>query len=115
MDLPGLAIAMVALFLASIARFYHPEFGFTALISRGRRLRSAGARALPHYRHPAWASYDGQFYAQLALVPLLRDPAIDRAMDLPAYRARRILFSWTAWAIGLGNRPGSFRRSPCRM
>jgi hypothetical protein len=34
--------------------------------------------------------------------PLLRDPAIDRAMDLAPYRARRILFSWTAYALGLG-------------
>ena len=35
-------------------------------------------------------------------IPLLHDPAIDRALDNPPYRARRILFSWTAYAIGLG-------------
>jgi hypothetical protein len=56
---------------------------------------------VPHYDYKD-ISYDGQFYAQLALEPLLRDPAIDRAMDKAPYRARRILFSWTAYALGLG-------------
>jgi hypothetical protein len=59
-------------------------------------------RAVPHYEYPAWASYDGQFYVQRALDPLLRDPDVDRAMDLAPFRARRILFSWTAYAAGLG-------------
>src|SRR4029453_7028429 len=36
------------------------------------------------------------------LDPLCRDPRVDRAIDLPAFRARRILFSWTAYALGLG-------------
>src|SRR6202008_313633 len=47
-------------------------------------------------------SYDGQFYAQRALDPLLRDPTIDRGMDLAPFRARRILFSWTAYVLGMG-------------
>ena len=34
--------------------------------------------------------------------PLLLDPAIDRALDATPYRARRILFSWTAFLLGLG-------------
>jgi len=58
--------------------------------------------SIPHYRYPAFASYDGQFYAQRALDPLVRDPAVDRAMDLAPYRARRILFCWTAYLAGLG-------------
>ena len=58
-------------------------------------------QALPHYQSPL-ASYDGQFYAQRALDPLLRDPTIDRGMDLAPFRARRILFSWTAYVLGLG-------------
>ena len=97
----ALALLSCALFLAWIAKFYHPRDGFTALI----------AFPAGHYRVPALAAlphaetkfpYDGQFYAQLALEPLLRDPAIDRALDQPPYRARRILFSWTAWLAGLG-------------
>ena len=38
----------------------------------------------------------------MALVPLLRDPAIDRTFDLAGFRARRILFSWTAYVLGFG-------------
>ena len=100
----AVAVALVVLLLASVARLDHPPFGFTEMI--GFASDGAGElpvlQAIPHYRHPAWGSYDGQFYAQLALEPLLRDPAIDRALDLPPYRARRILFSWTAWALGVG-------------
>jgi hypothetical protein len=96
--------ALVVLLLASVARLYHPQFGFTEMIG----FASPGTgelpalQAIPHYRHPPWGSYDGQFYAQLALEPLLRDPAIDAALDLAPYRARRILFSWSAWTLGLG-------------
>jgi hypothetical protein len=96
--------ALVVLLLASVARLYHPQFGFTEMIG----FASPGTgelpvlQAIPHYRHSPRGGYDGQFYAQLALEPLLRDPAIDAALDLAPYRARRILFSWSAWALGLG-------------
>jgi hypothetical protein len=33
---------------------------------------------------------------------LFRDPTTERGMDLAPYRARRILFSWTAYAVGFG-------------
>jgi hypothetical protein len=100
----GLALLSCALFLASVARFYHPGLGFTALIGlpAGHEYEVPALQAIPHYDYPAEITYDGQFYAQLALDPLLRDPAIERAMDDPAYRARRILFSWTAYALGFG-------------
>ena len=57
---------------------------------------------MPHVTYRGAGTYDGQFYAARALDPLLRDPATDRAMDLAPYRARRILFSWTAYALGFG-------------
>jgi hypothetical protein len=97
-----IAGALVILFLASVARFYHPGTGFTALIAfpDPHEHVSAAMRETPHAHVPY--PYDGQFYAQRALDPLLRDPAYDRAMDLAPYRGRRILFSWTAWALGLG-------------
>lgn len=100
----GAATTLVVLFLASVARFYHPGTGFTALVGfkAGQDVEAPAMRGVPHYTYPAWASYDGQYYAQRALDPLLRDPAVDRAMDLAPYRARRILFSWTAFALGLG-------------
>jgi len=99
-----MALVLVAIFLASVARFYHPGTGFTALIAfpRGNPSEAPALQAIPHETVPPWGSYDGQFYAQRALDPLLRDPRVDRAMDLAPYRARRILFSWTAYLLGLG-------------
>ena len=96
--------ALVIVFLASVAKFYHPGTGFTALLGlpAGHDLETPAFRSVPHYEYPAWASYDGQFYVQRALDPLLRDPDVDRAMDLAPFRARRILFSWSAYAFGLG-------------
>jgi hypothetical protein len=100
----ALAVALAALFVASVARFYHPGTGFTSLIglpdSHAREVPAL--QSTPHHTYPSNVTYDGQFYAQLALVPLLRDPAIDRALDVAPYRARRILFCWTAWLLGLG-------------
>jgi hypothetical protein len=103
----GAAIALVVLLLASVAGLYHPYFGFTEMVGfvEDGSTELPVLQAIPHFRHPPWGSYDGQFYAQLALEPLLIDPAIDRALDLPPYRSRRILFSWTAWAMGLGHPP----------
>jgi hypothetical protein len=100
----GLACAVVILFLVSVARFYHPGTGFTALIGfpEGHDFEAPQMRDIPHFEYPQWASYDGQFYAQRSFDPLCRDPLVDRAMDLPPFRARRILFSWTAYALGLG-------------
>jgi hypothetical protein len=99
-----LAGVLIAVFGVAISRFYHPGTGFTALIGfpAGHDYEAPAMRGIPHFDYPAWASYDGQFYAQRALDPLLRDPLVDRAMDLPPFRARRILFSWTAYLAGLG-------------
>jgi hypothetical protein len=73
----GGAAAFVIIFLTSVARFYHQGTGFTALLAMpaGHEYETPAFRAVPHYDYPAWASYDGQFYVQLALDPLLRDPA----------------------------------------
>ena len=97
-----LAFALVVLFLASIARFYDPVTGFTVFITfpRDNAREVPALREVPHFTSSA--SYDGQFYAQRAFDPLLRDPEVDRAMDLAPFRARRILFSWTAYALGFG-------------
>ncbi len=96
---------VVAGFLVSVTRYYHPPFGFTAFIDFPAASHSSeipAVQSAPHFDNPESPGYDGVFYAQLAVDPLVRDPAIDRALDNPPYRARRILFSWTAYAIGLG-------------
>lgn len=101
----ALALASCALFVASIAKFYHPGLGFSAflMLPRGEAdYQLPVLRTIPHYRYPPGIAYDGAMYVQIAMVPLLRDPAIDRALDAPGYRTRRILFCWTAWLAGLG-------------
>jgi hypothetical protein len=98
------AYAGVALcFLAATARYYDPSFGFTTFIAfpaatHGDELPAV--QAVPHAHSDG--GYDGQFYAQLAVEPLLRDPEIDGALDLSPYRGHRILFSWIAYAAGMG-------------
>jgi hypothetical protein len=101
---PILYAGAVALFVVSFAQYYDSAYGFTGLIQFASSAEEeiAAVRDVPHARFPGAGGYDGQFYAQLAVDPLLRDPGIDRALDNPPYRARRILFSWTAWAAGLG-------------
>lgn len=102
---PVLALCCCAAFLASVGRLYDPGHGFTALLALSENAHAwetPALQALPHHHNPGDAAYDGGFYAQLALHPLLRDQVIDTALDNPAYRARRILFSWTAYAAGLG-------------
>jgi hypothetical protein len=93
-------------FLATVASYYQSPFGFTAFLAMPAPnpddYELPVVRTIPHLREPTGGGYDGQFYVQLAVEPLLRDAAIDRAMDVAPYRARRILFSWTAYALGLG-------------
>ncbi|MEO8483116.1 MAG: glycosyltransferase 87 family protein [Acidobacteriota bacterium] len=97
-------LALVVIFLSWFASFYKPGFGFTSVLQfnrRGADTRIERLRDVPIDVQPG-AGYDGQYYAQLAVDPLLRDSSIDAALDSPPFRARRILFSWTAWLMGLG-------------
>ncbi len=48
--------------------------------------------------------YDGQFFAALAVDPLLLDENTPRYLDGPAYRAGRIGLPLAAWIVSLGNR-----------
>jgi hypothetical protein len=97
--------ALVLVFLAIVASYYSRDTGFTVFLSlpaSSHAYELPVVQAIPHAHDEVDSGYDGQFYAQMAMDPLLRDPAIDRAMDKAGYRTHRILFSWTAWAIGLG-------------
>ncbi len=98
--------AAFAQLLSVFVRVYSPEFGITRLIVIGHEFDGRGLavfRSTPKYMGPSdrWG-FDGQFYAELALDPLLRDPQLKIALDDPPYRSRRILTSWLAWVGGLG-------------
>jgi hypothetical protein len=97
-------VAAVMLVLSSVARFYEPETGFTALVMFGSAFEPRAVPALREVPHAVDSTYgyDGQFYAQLALDPLLQDPATAEALDSPSYRARRIFLPWLANVLGLG-------------
>ncbi len=80
--------------------------GFTSLIRFGelwQERRLPAVEALAPATVPDSAGYDGQFYAQIALDPALRDTALEQALDAPAYRARRILMPALAYLTGTGN------------
>jgi hypothetical protein len=102
---PAAGLAAVAVFLALVARFWHPVHGLTVfyqLDAPNDDLKIAAFRALPVYVHRDTGGYDGLYYAQIAHDPTLRDPALPRAMDNFSYRARRILPPALAWLAGLG-------------
>ncbi len=89
-------------------RVWAPGVGLTYFIQLGREFNDRGVaayRASPKYMDPFPGNrfgFDGQWYAQLALDPLLRDPQTRLAIDNPPYRARRILLPWLASLGGLG-------------
>ncbi|HUF48782.1 MAG TPA: hypothetical protein VMM93_13275, partial [Vicinamibacterales bacterium] len=96
---------VVAAFLVMVATYYHPGKGFTAFIEfpiQNHESEIPAVRAVPHVDHEGSGGYDGQFYAQMAVEPLLADRAIDAALDTPPYRARRILMSWMSYLVGFG-------------
>lgn len=96
----------VLLFSVLIIAKFDPKTGFTSLIHFGetwhnRRLNVL--QDLPIATQSNSNGYDGQFYSQLALDPLLRNPELAQAIDAPVYRARRILTSAAAALAGLGS------------
>jgi len=94
------------LFAALVLAKFNPQTGFTSLIRFGETWqdrRHSSLQGLSIETVPASPGYDGQFYAQIALDPLLRGAETERLLDVPAYRARRILAPATAAVLGCGN------------
>ncbi len=99
-------VLLAALFTWTVALYYIPGKGLTSLIGFGGLHHSKflpEVRAVNHYETPGSYGYDGQWYAEIAMHPGLSDPVLDRAVDSLPYRARRVLFEWTAWILGGGN------------
>ena len=87
-----------------VAKHYDQKTGFTSLILFGKEF---APRQLPEVKqlHVATDSpfgYDAQFYAQIAVDPSLRNPALRKACDLPGFRSQRILAPLLAFGLGLG-------------
>ena len=98
-------LACVLVFLWCVSQFFHAGTGFSSLISIGDMLGETKVTALrqsPHYVYESSPGYDGAYYVQLALYPTLDNPELKKAIDNLPYRAKRILFCWAAWALGLG-------------
>lgn len=96
----------LVLFAALVLLKFSPQTGFTSLIRFGETWndrRHSSLQVLPLAVVPASNGYDGQFYAQIALDPTLRDAELAQVVDAPAYRARRILLPALAALLGLGN------------
>jgi len=100
-----LVVAVLCLIPALfVARQFFPGHGLTKLLEVGPLFLP---RALPQFQalNPVTThryGYDGQFYAQVAIDPLLRNPRLARALDVPEYRSRRILIPALAWLLGAG-------------
>jgi hypothetical protein len=105
MNRPAYWIASLLFVVLVLAKF-SPQTGFTSLIRFGETWqdhRLSALSTLPLATVPKSNGYDGQFYAQIALDPLLRSAELEHVLDAPPYRARRILVPATASLLGLGN------------
>jgi hypothetical protein len=101
-------VGLAAWLVLRVAQSYGFSTGFTSLIAFGDRheaTRIAAVDSVPVYTYQESYGYDGQFYAQIAVAGNPFNPDLRRALDLPAYRTRRILLPLVAHAVGLG-RPG---------
>ncbi len=93
---------MVAFVLAMLACRWDAETGLTELLRFGDEFagrRIPAVAGLPVASVPG-KGYDGQFYAQLAVDPRVWRPEVQRALDVPAYRAQRILLPLLAHLTG---------------
>lgn len=99
-------VAVVA-FLLLVERYYHPVYGFTALIQLDEasdRTKLGAFHELPIYVHAGSGRYDGQYYAQIAHHPALDAPELHQAIDNLSYRARRMLPATLAWFLAAGQK-----------
>lgn len=94
------------LFVGLAAAKFSPQTGLTSLIRFGdtwQERRHSALASEPIATAIGSNGYDGQFYAQIALDPTLRSAEFDSILDVPAYRARRILVPAAATLLGLGH------------
>jgi hypothetical protein len=97
-------VAVLGIVLSGVGQFYKPDTGFTSLIMFGEQFESSASAYLQRTPHAVdrGSGYDGQFYAQIALDPLLRSRSTLNALDSAPYRGRRILLPWVSHLAGFG-------------
>jgi len=100
---------VIVAFLAAIpthmlASGFSTETGFLRFLTVGRHFEADALPELRESRPPlnSEKGYDGQFYAQLALDPMLRHPELRQALDDAPHRPDRIGLPWLAHCLGLG-------------
>lgn len=83
---------------------YEEPYGFTDLIYFGEQFSDNAISTLQETPHKIkeGLGYDGQFYAQIALDPLLLNEELPYAIDLISYRSRRIFLPILSFILGLG-------------
>jgi hypothetical protein len=101
-----IAILVVACLIpvCYVSKHYDSQRRFSSLILFGAKFQDA---ALPEIKamEPAVDSpygYDGQFYVQIALDPLLKNPQLRKALDIPGYRVQRIMLPTLSYLLGFG-------------
>jgi len=81
-----------------VARQFSAGHGLTKLLEVGSSLSPARVASVSGtatgYRPRK--GYDGQFYAQVAIDPSLRNPRLAQALDMPEYR-RSTHFDYPRW------------------
>lgn len=85
---------------------FSPRTGFTELIRFGEQMQHRfipRLEGVDYYLIPNHGGYDGHFYAQIAIVMDPSDEGLQRALDMPAYRWRRILMPLVAHVLGMGH------------
>lgn len=96
--------------MLALAQYYSSEFGFTYFLRVGEfaLAEKPWSQDLETniYVHERTWGYDGQYYAQLALDPLMQNGDLDESVDNLPYRARRILLPALAHVIGFGRPTG---------
>ncbi|MCX7422795.1 MAG: hypothetical protein NT013_25100 [Planctomycetia bacterium] len=97
-------LLLAALPVCIVTKEFSTEHGFLDLPLFGKAFLPHALPIVQEIDPPARSEhgYDGQFYAQLALSPLLTDPDLPRACDNVQFRARRIGLPMLAYAVGLG-------------
>lgn len=98
--------AVMVGFVALVAQFWHPYFGFTKFLQMDAPVAPLMApvlRGTPIYTYANDSGYDGHYYGRIASDPSLRQEGMGGAMDNFAYRARRILTPALAHALALGD------------